>query len=257
MSLKRAASLYFTRVMHRRTEPRPYRFVYKVFSLLLDIDRLEETAVRLRLLSHNQPNLFAFYDGDHGPRDGTPLRPWIEGILREHGIELDGGQILLLCFPRLFGYTFNPLSIWYCLGADGAPRAVLCEVHNTFGENHSYLLHTGGQKLSWPVRDQATKRFHVSPLMALEGRYRFRLSEPGDDLAVFVQAIQQGRLLLSAAQVGQGEALTDRGLIKALARTPLMTFKVVAAIHWQALKIWLRGTPFYPKPEPPKKEVTS
>lgn len=257
MSLHRDASIYFTQVMHRRAGGPRYRFAYRLFSLLLDIDRLDETAARLRWFSHNRFNLLAFHDCDHGPRDGSALRPWIDALLERHNIDLEGGTVHLLCLPRLFGYAFNPISVWYCVHRDGTPRAALCEVHNTFGEQHGYLLHRRGEALTWPLRDQAPKRFHVSPLIALEGHYRFRLGEPDERLSVQVHAIHDEQLLLAAAQAGRGEALSDRNIARALLRTPLMTLKVTAAIHWQALKIWLRGAPFYPKPKPPQEEVTS
>jgi DUF1365 family protein len=240
--------------MHRRLFPVRYRFSYPVFSLLLDLDRLEEA--RSRLLSVNRLNLLAFHESDHGPRDGSPLRPWADDLLARRGIDLEGGPIRLLCFPRLLGYAFNPLSIWYCSHRDGSLRAVICEVRNTFGEGHFYLLHEQGRPMPWPARGGAEKRFHVSPLMGMEGHYEFRLERPGDRLGVLIRQFTPDGLMLVASQNGEGRALSDRGLLRALARTPLMTFKVMAAIHWQALRIWLRGASFFPKPEPPHNEVS-
>jgi len=240
--------------MHRRLFPVQYRFEYRVFSLLLDLDALDRLPVRL--LSVGKLNLFSFRPKDHGPRDGSPLRPWLERLLAAHGIELAGGKVSLLCFPRLLGYGFNPLSIWYCHHQDGSLRAVLAEVNNTFGEHHFYLLADEGRPLSWPLRLSAEKCFHVSPLIGMQADYRFRISRPDDKLAVLIREYQEGRLMLVASQTGNGERLTDAALIKAFLRTPLMTFKVMAAIHWQALKIWLRGARFFPKPEPPRQEVT-
>ncbi|MGD2083702.1 MAG: DUF1365 domain-containing protein [Chromatiales bacterium] len=246
--------LYLSRVMHRRMFPVEYRFDYPVFSLLLDIDRLEDKGPRL--LSVNRFNLLAFHEADHGPRDGSALRPWADTLLARHGIDLEGGRIQLLCFPRLLGYAFNPISIWYCSHRDGSPRAVICEVHNTFGEHHFYLLHDQGRPMAWPARGGAEKRFHVSPLIGMEGHYEFRLDRPADRLNVLIRQYTPEGLMLVASQTGRGRVLDDRALLRALARTPLMTFKVMAAIHWQALKIWLRGAPFFPKPEPPPNEVS-
>lgn len=249
-----AHRIYFTRVLHRRLVPVEYRFSYRVFSLLLDLDALP--APGLRLFSVNRFNLLSFYERDHGPRDGSSLRPWIDDLLRRKGIDIEGGKVRLLCFPRVFGYGFNPLSIWYCHHRDGSLRAVLAEVNNTFGEHHFYLLCNGGSRLSWPVTHSVEKMFHVSPLIGMEARYDFRLTEPSDRLSVLIRQFRDNELTLVAAQQGEGHTLNDRRVLTALFRIPLMTFKVMAAIHWQALKIWLRGAPFFPKPKPPAEKVT-
>lgn len=247
--------IYFTQVMHRRLFPAQYRFTYRVFSLLLDLDALDRVPRLLRI--GKGVGLLRFAPEDHGPRDGSPLRPWADQVLRARGIELEGGRIRLLCMPRVLGYGFNPLSLWYCEHADGRLRAVLAEVGNTFGESHIYLLANGGKPLAWPVRDKATKCFYVSPLMEMASEYHFRLAEPAEQLGVFIRQFHaDGRLELVATQAGAGEPLTQRTLWRALRRTPLMSFKVVAAIHWQALKIWLRGTPYVPKTDPPPPKVT-
>jgi DUF1365 family protein len=251
--------LFFTRVMHRRLFPVQYRFEYRVFSVLLDIDALDRVPAKLAVGPAKGwlPRRFRFDPADHGPRDGTPLRPWAEQVLAARGIDLDGGRIRILCFPRVLGYGFNPLSLWYCEHRDGRLRAVIAEVNNTFGEHHFYLLADDGRPIDWPLRDRAVKCFHVSPLMDMQGEYHFRLSEPGDHIAVLIrQHDDDGRLKLVATQTGEGEPLTDAALARAFRRTPLLTLKVMAAIHWQALKIWLGGARYFPKPEPPRQEVT-
>lgn len=249
--------LYLSQVMHQRFFPVQYRFTYRVFSLLLDLQQLDACTSKLRLLSLDRFNFLSFYRRDHGPRDGSSLTGWAEQLLAQQHIDLHGGKILLLCFPRLLGYAFNPLSIWYCHHQDGSLRAVICEVNNTFGEHHFYLLHQQGGAMAWPARADMEKRFHVSPLIDMQARYRFKLSEPDDRLAVSIQEYQAGKLMLIAAQSGEMRPLDDRQLLRALLRTPLLSLKVIAAIHWQALKIWLRGAPFYHKPEPPKEHVSS
>jgi len=246
--------IYFTRVLHRRLAPVDYRFSYRVFSLLLDLDALSD--MRLRFLSLNRLSLLSFHERDHGPRDGSSLKPWAEELLRSKGIDIEGGRIQLLCFPRVLGYGFNPLGIWYCHHRDGSLRAIIAEVNNTFGEHHFYLLCNGGLPLSWPVTQSVEKVFHVSPLMDMDARYDFRLAEPSDRLSVLIKQFQNGGLTLIASQQGEGYALSDRRILAALFRVPLMTFKVMAAIHWQALKIWLRGARFFPKPAPPVEKVT-
>lgn len=256
--------IFFTRVMHRRLFPVQYRFEYQVFSLLLDLDRLDAGPRRLAVGPRRRspagllrPALFRFDPADHGPRDGSPLRPWAEAVLAAQGIHLAGGRIRLLCFPRLLGYGFNPLSLWYCEHADGRLRAVIAEVNNTFGQHHSYLLHDQGRPIPWPLRAEKLKCFYVSPLMEMDGGYRFRLSAPGDRLGVLIRQFDtHGRLKLVASQTGVGEPLTDAALWRAFRRMPMMTYKIMFAIHWQALKIWLRGARFFPKPELPKQEVT-
>ena len=152
--MEAGGALYRGWVLHqRRTDP-PARFRYRVFMLLLDLDRVAEVERRCRLFGHNRLRPVALYDRDHGPRDGSPLRPWIDGVLARQGIELAGGRVRLLCYPRVMGRAFNPLSLWYCEHADGGLRAVLCEVRNTFGEWHGYLLHDGGLVAAgrWRIR---------------------------------------------------------------------------------------------------------
>jgi DUF1365 family protein len=256
MSQPQHNCIYQGRVMHRRLGERSYRFAYPVFSFLLDIDRLADTASGCRLFSYNRRNLFAFHDRDHGARDGSPLRPWVERHLADQGIDLDGGPVQLLCFPRLLGFTFNPLSIWYCHRRDGALVAILCEVHNTFGESHGYLLHDHGDALHCPVRAGQRKCFHVSPFLPMDLRYHFRLSPPAARLSLAIRCSRDGALTMAAAHTAEALPFSDGVLLRTFARMPLMTFKVIAMIHWQALKLLLHRTPRYHKPAPPKQEVT-
>ena len=248
--------LYLSSVIHRRYDKHAMHFDYRIFRMLLDVDELEKSASGMRLFSIDRWNLFSFRRHDHGPRDGSALRSWAEALLQAHDIDTGGGKILLLAMPRLFGYAFNPLSIWYCHHRDGSLRAVLAEVNNTFGEHHFYLLCNGASPLTWPVTQSVEKVFHVSPLMGMEGRYAFRLAEPSDRLSVLIKQFQNGELTLVASQQGEGYALNDKRLLAALFQVPFMTLKVMAAIHWQALRIWLRGAPFFPKPPAPAEKVT-
>lgn len=242
--------------MHRRLIAPLYRFVYRVFYLLLDVDRVDEAARPLRLFSHNRFNLLSFHDRDHGGEISGGLRAWAENILRNEGISLDGGRIRLLCMPRLFGYAFNPISLWYCEHADGKLRAVIAEVRNTFGEKHSYVLASGGEPMAYEQAQDKDKCFHVSPFFDLVGRYRFLLSEPGERLHVGIHESREGVPILDATVAAERRNLTDAAILGQVLRMPVMTLKVVAAIHWEALKIWLRGGRFHKKPEPPHLEVT-
>ncbi|MCF4165046.1 DUF1365 domain-containing protein [Zavarzinia compransoris] len=245
------AGLYHGRVFHGRFRPRRHHFRYRVFSLLLDIDRIGEVAARSRLFSWNRFNLLSFHDRDHGPRDGGPLRPWIESLLAAHGMErLAGGRIRLLCFPRLWGFVFNPLSVYYVEDGEGRIAAVVHEVNNTFGESHCYVL-PAVPDADGAIAQAADKCFHVSPFIAMDVRYRFRLSAPGARLRLVIDEFDAEGRLLTASLSGRRRPFTDRHLLVAVAAHPLMTLKVVAAIHWQALRLWFKGVAIHPKPAKP------
>jgi len=246
--------LYTATVMHRRRVPPFYRFVYRVFYLLVDIDRLDALHRRLRFFSYNRFNLLSLHARDHG--DGRSLRVWAETVLHDAGITLDGGRIRLLAFPRVLGFVFNPISLWYCEHADGTLRAVIAEVRNTFGEKHSYVLASRNQPLPYGVMPEKDKCFHVSPFFDLVGRYRFDLAEPGQKLRVAIHETREGEPLLDATVAGTRRDLTDGAVLLQVLGMPWMTLKVVAAIHWQALKIWVRGGRFHRKPEAPPLEIT-
>lgn len=251
-----AAVIYRQQVMHQRMFPVRYRFRYRLFALLVDIDRLADFADSRRFLSFNRFNLFSLHTRDHGRRDGSPWRTWIEARLAEHGIQLAGGRIRLLTMPRVLGYNFNPLSIWYCEHEDGSHRAVLLEVRNTFGEHHHYLLHADGQPLTWPVQAAKPKQFHVSPFMPMAAHYRFRLYPPGKRLRVSIHQFQDDTLALIASQAGHAEACTDSRLLRLFLAQPWVAVKTMLLIHWQALWIWARGAPYFRKPKPPAQEIT-
>lgn len=242
--------------MHRRLIVPFYHFVYRVFYLLLDIDRIDEAAHGLRLFSHNRINVLSFHDRDHGVRRSGQLRVWAESLLGQNGIQLEGGRIRLLCMPRLFGFAFNPISLWYCEHRDGQLRAVIAEVRNTFGERHCYLLASDGAPITYEGPHEKEKSFHVSPFFDLVGRYRFTLSEPGAHLRVAIHETREGIAIFDAAVAAERRSLTDLNLLTQVLMMPLMTLKVVAGIHWEALKIWLRGARFHSKPELPKQPVT-
>jgi len=261
-----AATLYVGRVMHRRLRPFGHRFDYRVFSMLIDIDRIAEAAASSRLFSYNRFNLFGYYDRDHGPRDAgrTPrsLRQWLEGHLELAGIDIDNGRIMLLCFPRVLGYVFNPLSIYFCYRPDESIAAILYEVHNTFGDRHVYLFRIDGSDNACPngsrsaVLTHATdKVLHVSPFIDMTPRYRFRLRPPGDKLSILIRESDAGGDLLLATLHGSAVPFGDRSLAKLFITHPLMTLKVIGAIHWQALRLWWKGARFHARPEPPERSA--
>ncbi len=251
-----AGQLLFGQVMHRRFFPVQYRFVYGVLSMLLDLDQIDDLARQHRWFSRNGFNLFAFHDRDHGAGDGASLRDWLMSNIARLGLALPIGRIEIQCMPRVFGYGFNPMSTWYCYGSKDELLAILAEVHNTFGERHGYLLHEHGEPMQWPVRQGRAKGFHVSPFVGMAADYRFRFARVGDESSIVIHEYEDDRLMLVAVQRGNLQAFTDSNLLRAALAFPLLTLKVVALIHWHALKIWLRGATYYPKPAPPPEEVT-
>jgi uncharacterized protein len=248
------SALYFGTVLHRRLRPVAHALKYRVFSLLLDLDELPALGRNLWFLSHNRFNLFSFYDRDHCGRRNEALRPQIEATLAAAGIDLAGGGIRLLCFPRVLGYVFNPLSVYFCHHRDGALRAILYEVSNTFGEWHGYLIPV--EDSGALVQQSCSKDFYVSPFMAMEGRYEFRLAPPGERLAIYIRQLDAAGPILHASLDGTRAPLDDRTLLGAFLRYPLMTLKVIAGIHWEALRLWRKGVPLVPRPAPPLAAVT-
>jgi hypothetical protein len=251
-----AACLYVGHVMHCRLRPFRHRFRYGVFSMLLDLDRIDAVAAELLGFAHNRFAPLAFHDRDHGPRDGTALRPWIEEMQVAHGLA-PGGRIRIHCFPRVLGYAFNPLAVYFLDHPGGGLQAVVYEVRNTFGDKHCYLAPVADDApVGAPLAQSARKTFHVSPFFDIAGGYRFRVIEPDERLSILIRLTGPDGERLVATQTGQRRALSDRAILGALARFPLMTFKVITAIHWQALKLWLRGAAFHRRPEPPALPVT-
>lgn len=248
------SALYFGTVVHQRLRPVRHELRYRVFSLLVDLDELEPVAKRLRLLSHNRFNLFSLYDRDHGARADRPLRAQVESELARAGLDGAGGSISLLCFPRMLGYVFNPLSIYFCHRPDGTLQAILYEVSNTFGEQHSYLIPVKDD--AEPVRQSCDKGFYVSPFMEMEGRYEFRIAQPGERLAVYIRQSDRAGPILHANLEGRRVALSDANLALAFLRYPLMTLKVIAGIHWEAIHLWRKGVKLQPRPAPPVERVT-
>lgn len=248
-------SLYESEVMHRRYTPMSYRFKYGVFSLMVNIDRLGHLSKHSWLLSYNRFNAFSFHEKDHGDRDGSSLRKWVNKQLSSQNINPNNTQVMLHCFPRVFGYTFNPLSLWYVF-RDEKIIAVICEVSNTFGESHSYFLHDGGAALSLPVQASKKKIFHVSPFMDMDMFYHFTITKPEETLSIVINEYQNDEKILVATQSGQRKTLNSQRLLWFLIKYPLLTMKVMFLIHWNALKIWIKGGKFHRKPLLPEQEIS-
>ena len=248
------STLYTGVVMHRRLRPRPHRLRYRVFWMLLDLDEIDRLPRRLHLFSHNRFNAVSFYDADHGDGSGRPLRAQVERHLKTAGIDLEGGSIRLLCMPRVFGYGFNPLSVYFCHRNDGSLAALLYEVHNTFKQRHSYLIPVAAH--ADIVDQQCRKNFYVSPFMDMDMSYRFRVAVPGDRVGVAISAADRDGPLLTAALNGRRRALTDSSLLRLLLTYPLLTLKVIGAIHWHAARLLLKGARLQPRPAAPPEPVT-
>ncbi|MEP6943021.1 MAG: DUF1365 domain-containing protein [Betaproteobacteria bacterium] len=242
-------------VLHRRLRPAHHQFRYAAFSLALPLSRLAELPASG--IAWNRRGLVSFFDRDHGDRDGSALEPWIRRVLACEGVSADG-EIVLHAFPRILGYVFNPVSFWVCHDRDGAVRAVLCEVCNTFGEQHNYLLaHPDGRALVSGETLRARKVFYVSPFCEVAGGYRFRFHfGDGRWLARIDYDDAAGEPLLETSISGSATPLSRAGVRGLLWRYRWFTLGVIARIHWQAARLWLKRVPYIAKPQPPLQRTT-
>lgn len=250
------SQLYFGQVMHQRMMPMHYRFNYRVFGLMIDIDTIEQQAKSLRWLSINQFNLLSVYYKDSGARNEKPWRLWVQELLNKAHIH-DIGRIRLLCFPRVLGYTFNPLSLWFCENSAGQLIAIISEVSNTFGQHYHYVHHNSGQELIWPIHCDVDKRFHVSPFIDMNQRYHFTFDQSAQTLRILINEYQDQQLHFVASQTAELTTLNNRTLLRAFFMVPLMSFKIMTMIHWHALKIWLKGGQFHHATQQKNTEVNS
>jgi DUF1365 family protein len=246
--------LYTGAVMHRRLHPRRHRFRYRAFWLLLDLDELKGLSTGLRWFSYNRRNVFSLYDRDHGDGSATPLRTQVALRLRDAGVELEGGRVELLCMPRTLGYCFNPLSIFFCYRADGSLAALIYQVHNTFSERHSYVIPVARNDGS--LRQRCRKLLYVSPFLDMDLRYDFRIEGPGERLVVGICASSATQPMLSAVLSGDRQPLNDRTLRRVFVSIPAVTLKVIAAIHWEALRLWTKRIGLRRRPPPPETPAT-
>lgn len=253
----RSSALYPSVVTHRRLRPVHHAFSYRVLSTLIDLDELPDLDRDEGLFRHNRRSVISFLDRDHGPRDGSPLRPWIDGHLAAMGIDLDGGRVRILCSPRILGYVFNPLSVWFCHHRDGSLRAILYEVRNTFGEYHNYLIPVEPGRLPGAVvRQSCRKEFHVSPFMPMDLRYDFAVREPGERVSVAMRLHRADRAdeadaMFVAAWRGRRVEFSSSNLRRELSANPMSTVKVIAGIHVEALRLWVKGAPRHQRPPAP------
>jgi DUF1365 family protein len=235
------SALYTGWVMHRRLRPRKHSFRYRVFSLLLDLEELPRLDRSLKLFGWNRFALFSFQDRDHG--DGQPLTAWLDDLLAQAGI-IASGRRQVLCYPRILGYVFNPLSVWFCHDRAGILRAIVYEVHNTYDERHFYVLPAAEK--DGLVSHACTKAFYVSPFLSRDCQYHFQIRPPDQKVAVVIHEQEGAEPVLEAAFTGKRRALSDRTLLTMLLAYPLMSLKVILAIHFEAVRLMLKGIRRHP-----------
>lgn len=248
------SAIYVGNVVHRRRRPKAHVLRYRVFSLFIDLDELPSLAKGLRFFSINRFNLFSFVPKDHLFGKNDNLRGEVEEILRSAGLEIEGGAMRLLTMPRILGYGFNPLSIFFCYRADGGLQALLYEVHNTFGERHCYLFPVDND--SRPLSHACSKQFYVSPFLPMALSYAFRIAPPEVDYKISISVADDDGEMLIATQHLIRKDLNDRALMRVFLSHPLLTLKVIAGIHYEALLIWLKGVRLQMRPTPPDRPVT-
>ncbi|MEZ5773667.1 MAG: DUF1365 domain-containing protein [Hyphomicrobiaceae bacterium] len=250
-----ASRLYVGQVLHLRRRPRVHRLRYGCFWMLLDLDELPGLARRWRLFGYNRAALFSLWSRDHGDGKSTDLRRYVDQRLAEAGIDLAGGAVRLLSMPRVAGYVFNPLSVYFCHRPDGRLGAVIYEVTNTYRERHSYLIEVADPDAR-VISQRCAKGFYVSPFMDAELAYDFRVEAPGEDLTLVIRTSDREGPLLLASMWGKAAAITDARLMGLMLRQPFLTMKVIAAIHWEAMMLWLKGIKVRAKPAPPAHSLT-
>ena len=230
------SKIYTGKVIHRRFKPKEHYFKYSVFSLLIDLDELEDIQKEISIFSYNKFNIISFFDKDHGERDGSSLKNWVYSNLKTLGI-VEDVKIKLLCYPRIFGYVFNPLSIFFVYDKNSKLIAILYEVKNTFGEQHTYVFKTNDETV---IQNNCKKQFYVSPFIEMNCEYSFKILKPEEQLSVVInQSDEEGKLLF-ASQDGLAREFNNKNLIISFLSHPLMSFKVIAAIHYEAFKLWIK-----------------
>ena len=250
----KSSCIYNGNVIHKRFKPKEHIFKYKVFSLLIDLSELSILEKELKLFSYNKFNILSFYDIDHGPRDGTSLTAWVKENLSKNNINNEAITIKLLCYPRIWGYVFNPLSVFFVYDKNLNLIAILYEVKNTFGEQHTYIFKI--EKNSQLFEHSCKKKFHVSPFIEIDCTYFFKILKPEKKLSIVINQNDNKGKLLFATQDGEKKDLNTKNLAVSYLSHPLMSFKIIGAIHFEALKLWLKGVKLVKKKLKIKNNIT-
>ena len=243
-------------VIHQRYRPKTHRLFYNLFSLLLDLDELPMLDKKLWFFNFNRPGIISFRNRDHGSLDDRPLRDWVEKQLKEAGSQNSIDKIKLLCHPRMFGYVFNPLSLYFCYDKEKNLVAVLYEVCNTFSERHTYVMPVkiGDRRI---INQTCPKNHYVSPFIDMSGDYKFRIAPPNETITVAIRHENMGELQLSAFYKASAVDLTNLTLLKCLLISPFQSFKIIFAIHFEAVRMWLKGFPTFKHIPAQRKSTTS
>ena len=248
------SKIYTGKVIHKRFKPKEHYFKYNVFSLLIDLNELEEINKYIKFFSYNKFNIISFYDKDHGDRDGSSIKLWVKKNLRNIGIMTEDISIKLLCYPRIFGYVFNPLSTYFIYNKHSELISIFYEVKNTFGEQHTYIFKVEDD--SKLFQHNCSKKFHVSPFIEMDCNYFFRILKPCERISVIIDQYQSNEKILYASQDGKRKDLNSRELLKSYIKHPLMTFKIISAIHFEAFKLWTKGIKFIQRKLKIKNNIT-
>ena len=247
------SKIYTGKVIHKRFKPKEHYFKYNVFSLLIDLNELEQINKDIKFFSYNKFNIISFYDKDHGDRDGSSIKLWVKKNLRNIGIMTEDISIKLLCYPRIFGYVFNPLSTYFIYNKHSELISIFYEVKNTFGEQHTYIFKAQDEKT---VQNKCKKKFYVSPFIEMDCEYHFKTLNPREQLSVVINQNDKDGKLLFASQDGISKDLNNKNLTLSYLTHPLMTFKIIVAIHYEAFKLWVKRTKLIAKKIKLKNNIT-
>tara|TARA_B100000575_G_C23071628_1_gene617271 strand:+ start:40 stop:801 length:762 start_codon:yes stop_codon:yes gene_type:complete len=248
------SSIYNGTVIHKRFKPKTHFFKYNVFSLLIDLSELNELHRNIKFFSFNKFNLISFFEKDHGDRDGSSLSDWVKKNLNKNNIDSENIRIKLLCYPRILGYVFNPLSVFYIYNSNEKLISILYEVKNTFGEQHTYIFKVNDDFKHF--QHNCSKKFHVSPFIDMNCNYFFRILKPCEKISVIIDQYQTNEKILYASQDGIRVDFNSKELLKSYCKHPLMTFKIISAIHFEAFKLWIKGIKFIKKKLKIKNNIT-